>query len=61
MDENTKPRLYCCYSLNLRNFLYKNGLKYEICALNPNSKTMFWVYIRSEKLNTLLNRWSTEK
>ena len=54
-------KLYCCYSLNLRDFLYKNGLKYELCALNPNSKNMFWVYIRTEKLNNLLNQWSAEK
>ena len=50
--------LYCCYSLNLRNYLKDNGLRYEICALNPNSKEMFWVYIKDEKLNKLLNEWS---
>ena len=22
--------LYCCYSINLRNFLYKNGIKYGL-------------------------------
>lgn len=26
--------LYCCYSIELRNFLNSNGLRYEICALN---------------------------
>ena len=51
--------LYCCYSLNLRNFLYNNGLRYKLCALNPNSEKRFWVYIKDEKLNTLLNEWST--
>ena len=30
--------LYCYYSLPLRNFLYKNGLRYKLAALNPNSK-----------------------
>ena len=54
-------KLYCCYSLNLRNFLYQNGLKYELCALNPNSKTMFWVYVRTEQLSDLLNQWSNKK
>lgn len=53
--------LYCCYSLNLRNFLYQNGVKYELCALNPNNKNMFWIYIRTEQLNSLLNQWSTKK
>ena len=54
-------RLFCCYSLNLRDFLYKHGVKYELCALNPNSKKMFWVYFRTEKLNTLLDEWSANK
>lgn len=54
-------QLYCCYSINLRNFLRDNGLRYELCALNPNSKTMFWVYIRNEKLNNLLDKWATKK
>ena len=53
-------QLYCCYSINLRNFLRDNGLRYELCALNPNSKTMFWVYVRNEDLDKLLNRWKTE-
>lgn len=53
--------LYCCYSLNLREFLYKNGLRYKLAALNPNSKSLFWVYIKNEKLDKLLNEWSVNK
>ena len=53
--------LYCCYSLNLREFLQKNGLRYKIAALNPNSKSLFWVYIKDEKLDKLLNEWSANK
>jgi len=51
-------KLYCCYSLNLRNFLYENGLRYELAALNPNSKKLFWVYIKNKKLDELLDKWS---
>ena len=51
-------KLYCCYSLNLRNFLYEHGIKYELCALNPNTKCMFWAYVRNEKLNKCLKEWS---
>ena len=51
-------RLYCCYSLSLRDFLYQHGVKYELCALNPNSKNIFWVYFRTDELDTLLTRWS---
>ena len=50
--------LYCCYSLNQRNFLQKNGSRYKLAALNPNSKNLFWIYIKDEKLNKLLDEWS---
>ena len=53
--------LYCCYSLPLRDYLRDNGLTYKLCALNPNSKQRFWVYIKDEKLNVLLNKWSANK
>lgn len=53
--------LYCCYSLNLREFLYNNGLRYKLAALNPNSKSLFWVYVKDEKLDKLLNDWSANK
>lgn len=53
--------LYCCYSLNLREFLHNNGLRYKIAALNPNSKSLFWVYVKDEKLDKLLNEWSLNK
>ena len=53
--------LYCCYSLQLRNFLYENGLRYKLAALNPNSKKLFWVYVKTKKLDELLDRWSANK
>ena len=40
--------LYCCYSLPLRNFLYENGLRYKLAALNPNSQKLFWVYVKDK-------------
>lgn len=53
--------LYCCYSLNLRNYLYENDLRYKLAALNPNSKSLFWVYVKNEKLDKLLSAWSENK
>ena len=58
-DKNIE--LYCCYSLNLRNYLYENGLRYKLAALNPNSKSLFWIYVKCEKLDKLLNEWSVNK
>lgn len=60
MNENN-IELYCCYSLNLREFLYNNGLRYKLAALNPNSKSLFWVYVKDEKLDKLLSEWSANK
>ena len=56
---NTK--LYCCYSLPLRKYLYDNDVEYELAALNPNSKSLFWIYIKTEKLDKLLTAWSVNK
>ena len=53
--------LYCCYSLNLREFLFDNGVRYKLAALNPNSKSLFWVYVKNEKLDKLLSEWSANK
>lgn len=53
--------LYTCYSLPLRNYLRDNGMRYKLAALNPNSQKLFWVYIKDEKLNGLLNNWSANK
>lgn len=55
-----KP-LFCCYSIKLRNFLTDNGIRYELCALNPNNNRMFWVYIRDARLDELLSQWSRDK
>ena len=60
-DIDKDIELYCCYSLNLREFLYNNGLRYKLAALNPNSKSLFWVYIKTDKLDKLLSEWSANK
>lgn len=61
MENKENVELYCCYSLNLRRFLYDNGVEYKIAALNPNSKSLFWIYVKTEKLDRLLAEWSDNK
>ena len=56
-----KKKIYCCYSISLRNFLTKKGVRYEIAALNPNSKKLFWVYIKDKNLDKALNDWAIAK
>lgn len=50
--------LYCCYSVGLRDFLKSNGVRYKLVAQNPNSNNIFWVYVRNQKLDNLLSKWS---
>lgn len=55
MDDDIQ--LFPCYSLKLREFLTSNGLRYKLIGLNPNSKLMFWVYVKDMKLNKCLKKW----
>ena len=52
-------KLYCCYSLNLRNFLYSKGLRYELAARNTNK--LFWIYFKTKELDNYLNEWTITK
>ena len=44
-------KLYCCYSVPLRDFLSNKGIRYLIAACNPNSGNLFFAYERGEKLD----------
>ena len=43
---------------HLRKYLYENGLEYDLAALNPNTKKLFWAYIMTDELSALLSKWS---
>ena len=58
---NDKDELFCCYSKNLRDFLYEHGVKYKIQALNVNNQKMFWIYMKTERLKELLTEWTNQK
>ena len=59
MDE--QKRIYCCYSMNLKNFLSENGVRYELEALSKSTHKTFWLYILDEKLDELLKEWAARK
>lgn len=52
--------LFCCYSVKLKEFLRSLNIRYELCALNPNSKMMFWAYVRTKELDRALAAWKGE-
>jgi hypothetical protein len=45
----------------LRDFLTENGVRYDMCALNEKTHKTMWVYVRTNKLNKLLETWSLRK
>ena len=53
-------KLYCCYSIPLRDYLIKNGIRYEICAKNPNTDNLMWIFIRTSDLDKFLCEWSNK-
>lgn len=54
-------KIYCCFSMNLKNYLSENGVKYEIEALSKSTHKTFWVYVINDKLKQLLNEWTIRK
>lgn len=60
MKDNSK-KLYTCYSVPQMKYLSEHGVKYELVALNKNTKNTMWIYFKDEKLDKLLNEWSKNK
>lgn len=50
--------LFPCYSIPMRDYLSSKGIRYEIVGLHPESKNMFWVYIKTNNLRECLIEWS---
>lgn len=55
MIQNTD--IYRCYSVNLMQFLSKNGVKYILIAKDIKSDRQFWAYIKTDEFNILLDKW----
>lgn len=56
-----KTSLFPCYSVPFRDFLFSKGIRYELVGLNPNTKKMFWVYLRTTELDNYAQEWSLKK
>lgn len=42
-------------------FLQNKGIKYHCVGLNPTTKKTFYVFLKNEKLNIVLNEWTLNK
>ena len=56
-----RSKLYICYSIPQRDFLTKNGLRWEISGKHMDTNNPFWAFIRTDKLDKLLKEWSQGK
>lgn len=54
-------KLYCCYSPKLKEYLNNNDIRYELCCKNINTDKTCWIYIKDDKLISLLKEWSNNR
>lgn len=55
-----KSILFPCYSIPMRDYLFSKGIRYELVGLHPETKNMFWVYVKTEKLEKAMLEWSNK-
>lgn len=53
----TNEDIYRCYSVNLKEFMTNNNIRYFLVALDAKTYRTFWVYEKTEKFNILLQEW----
>ena len=53
--------LFYCYSAPLKEFLRNKAIRYEVCAINPSTNTMFWAYLQTKELSAALSEWSEKR
>lgn len=52
---------YKCYSVPQKDFLLSKGLEYLTVALDPNTRSTFWLFLRNENLDKSLTEWQENK
>lgn len=55
-----ESKLFPCYSMELKDYLMKNGFRYELVGLNPNTKLPFFVFMRTSRLMKYLEHWKIQ-
>lgn len=52
---------YYCYSKKLYHFLSFLGFRYTSSSINSNSGVRYWVYEKSEKLDSAIEKYNNIK
>lgn len=55
-----RTKLFPCYSIPMRDYLSSIGIRYELVGLHPETKNMFWVYIKTNELEKAMLEWSSK-
>lgn len=50
-------KYFRCFSVPLKNYLLSNDVKYELVALDTKSKNTFWLFVKTDKFQTVLSQW----
>lgn len=58
MEENKN---FYCYSIQLKDFLSLQGIRYITCSRHYKSGNRFWVYPNSTALDDALVKWDLYK
>lgn len=53
----TNKDIYRCYSVNLMQFLSRHDVRYILIAKDIKSDRTFWAYEKTDKFDTVLQRW----
>ena len=54
-------KIYVTYDVSLKKKLRDYGINDILYGLNPKSLKPFWVYERTNELETILNSWFNKK
>ena len=53
-----ESKLYCCFSVPQMNYITSKNIRYDLVALNKNTKNTMWIYIKTDELSRILTEWS---
>lgn len=56
-----KIRCYKCFSNNLKEFLMQEGNEYITIAIDPKTNKTFWMFIKDDRLDSSLTKWTERK
>lgn len=54
-------KLYICHNELEKKYLYQNGIKHSASGKDPITREKYWVYIKTDYVNKLINKNKMEE